>query len=128
MFLKDTINQYTLKYFLAILNSKLLYKYFLLKFSIMHISGGYLRFRKQFVEQLPIPEVDFLNKKEKAQHDKLVSLVDQMLEVQKKYHTAISEEDKKFHKQRIDVIDKQIDKLVYKLYELTEEEIKIVEG
>ena len=30
--------------------------------------------------------------------------------------------------QKIDEIDKQIDRLVYKLYGLTEDEIKIVEG
>jgi hypothetical protein len=29
---------------------------------------------------------------------------------------------------QIDAVDKQIDKLVYQLYGLTEEEIKIVEG
>ena len=31
-------------------------------------------------------------------------------------------------KREIDSVDKQIDQLVYKLYGLTEEEIKIVEG
>ena len=43
-----------LKYTLAVLNSKLMHFYFVNKFEIMHIQGGYLRFRKQFVEQLPI--------------------------------------------------------------------------
>ena len=32
------------------------------------------------------------------------------------------------NKKQIDILDNQIDKLVYKLYNLTEEEIKIVEG
>jgi type II restriction/modification system DNA methylase subunit YeeA len=31
-------------------------------------------------------------------------------------------------KQQIDTTDKEIDQMVYKLYELTDEEIKIVEG
>jgi chaperonin cofactor prefoldin len=43
-----------LKYVLAVLNSKLMHFYFVNKYEIMHIQGGYLRFRKQFVEQLPI--------------------------------------------------------------------------
>ena len=37
-------------------------------------------------------------------------------------------EDKKLLEQRVAIIDKQIDKAVYKLYDLTEEEVKIVEG
>jgi hypothetical protein len=36
--------------------------------------------------------------------------------------------DKEIIQQQIDATDRQIDKLVYKLYGLTEEEIKIVEG
>ena len=40
---------------------------------------------------------------------------------------STSEADKAIHKQKIDLLDKQIDALVYKLYDLTDEEIKIVE-
>ncbi len=50
-----------------------------------------------------------------------------MLEVQKKLHTATSESDKKLYEHRAKILDNQIDKLVYELYELTSEEIKIVE-
>ncbi len=59
----------------------------------------------------------------------MVSLVEQMLEAQKEAHSdkLKTETDKKLAKQRIDIIDKQIDTLVYELYDLTEEEIKIVE-
>ena len=39
-------------------------------------------------------EMDFANLTEKAQHDKLVALVDSMLELQKKYHEAGMERDK----------------------------------
>ncbi|MCK4398554.1 MAG: hypothetical protein KAV25_06145 [Methanophagales archaeon] len=38
--------------------------------------------------------IDFSNPVEKAQHDKLVALVDNMLELQKKYHDARMERDK----------------------------------
>ena len=128
LYLNNNFCDFSLKYILSLLNSRLLNKYFHLKYSIAHISGGYLRFRKQFVENLPIRKIDFSNSTEKAQHDKLVSLVDQMLETQKLYHNAKSDSDKKLYKQKIDLIDNQIDNLVYKLYGLTDEEIKIVEG
>ena len=68
------------------------------------------------------------NPYEKAQHDKLVALEDNMLELQKKYHEARMERDKELYERQIKIVDAQIDKLVYDLYGLTEEEIKVVEG
>ena len=50
-----------------------------------------------------------------------------MLELQKKYNSAKIETEKTLFKKQIDIVDKQIDQLVYKLYGLTDEEIKIVE-
>ena len=51
-----------------------------------------------------------------------------MVKMQKKYHSARLEQDKKLYKTQIDLLDKQIDSLVYKLYGLTEEEIEIIEN
>ena len=47
---------------------------------------------------------------------------------QKLSHNAKSESDKKIYAQKIEMIDNQIDRLVYELYGLTEDEIRIVEG
>ncbi|HPA63269.1 MAG TPA: TaqI-like C-terminal specificity domain-containing protein [Spirochaetota bacterium] len=55
-------------------------------------------------------------------------IVDQMLQTQKDARNAKSEADKNLYEQKISMIDKKIDELVYKLYGLTEDEIKIVEG
>jgi hypothetical protein len=51
-----------------------------------------------------------------------------MLELQKKHHEARMEQDKEIYERQIKVVDAQIDRLVYELYGLTEEEIGIVEG
>jgi hypothetical protein len=67
------------------------------------------------------------NPVEKAQHDKLVALVESMLELQKKYHDARMERDKELYERQIKIVDAQIDKLVYDLYGLMEEEVKVVE-
>jgi predicted type IV restriction endonuclease len=48
-------------------------------------------------------------------------------EAYKDLQTAKIDHDKKFIQRRIDATDKQIDQLVYELYELTEKEIRIVE-
>ena len=58
----------------------------------------------------------------------MVSLVAQMLELNKKLQAAKTDHDKKMLQRQIDYTDKEIDKLVYDLYGLTEEDIKIVEG
>ena len=51
-----------------------------------------------------------------------------MLELQKKHHEARMERDKELYERQIKVVDAQIDRLVYVLYGLTEEEVKVVEG
>jgi adenine-specific DNA-methyltransferase len=61
-------------------------------------------------------------------YDKLVSLVEKMLELQKKHHEARMERDKELYERQIHIVDKQIDKLVYELYGLSDEEIKVIEG
>lgn len=42
--------------------------------------------------------------------------------------SAKTDKDKIYYERKCDMLDKQIDAEVYKLYGLTEEEIKIVEG
>jgi Cys-tRNA synthase (O-phospho-L-seryl-tRNA:Cys-tRNA synthase) len=79
------------------------------------------------LEQLPIRTINFDDPAEKAQHDKLVALVDSMLELQKKHHDARMERDKELYERQIKVVDAQIDRLVYDLYGLTEEEVGVVE-
>ena len=51
-----------------------------------------------------------------------------MLESKKQLAAAVTDSDKNFLQNKCSSIDRQIDKLVYALYGLTEEEIKIVEG
>lgn len=58
----------------------------------------------------------------------MVQLVDQMPEARKQLVAARSEGDKNFYESKCATIDRQIDDLVYELYELTPEEIAIVEG
>ena len=72
--------------------------------------------------------IESSNSTEKAQHDKLVALVENMLELQKKYHEARMERDKELYERQIKMVDAQIGKQVYDLYGLTEEEERVVEG
>jgi type II restriction/modification system DNA methylase subunit YeeA len=58
----------------------------------------------------------------------MVALVERMLELHKQKHAARSESARARLEREINVTDEQIDALVYELYGLTEEEIKVVEG
>ena len=58
--------------------------------------------------------------------EKLISLVEQMLEAQKPAAGTLTDNEKKLRQQKSDMIDRQIDKLVYELYGLTEEEISLL--
>jgi hypothetical protein len=77
---------------------------------------------------IPVRAVNFSNSVEKARHDKIVSLVEQMLSSQKSLAMAQTPQQKERLERQIEVTDKAIDSLVYDLYGLNEEEIKIVEG
>jgi len=111
--------QYNLKYILALLNSKLMT--FLYSNSIYVLSVA-----KNAILRMPIVIIDFSNPSARQIHDTLVALVDKMLETQKLYHAAKLERDKKLYRQKIDIIDNKIDKMVYELYGLSEEEIRII--
>lgn len=111
--------KYNLKYILAILNSNLI------KFYLRHIAplkqGGYYTYSSTVLGQIPIKDSS------PSQEKKIISLVDNMLELQKKYHDEKTQGNEKERlKQQIENTDYEIDEEVYKLYELTPEEIKIV--
>ena len=57
-----------------------------------------------------------------------MALVDDMLELQKKYYDANMDRDKELYERQIKIVNTQIDRQVYDFYGLTEEEMKVVEG
>lgn len=122
--LKDGIN-INLKLVLGILNSKLMNWYYGF---IGKPKGTSREYFNEPLSKIPIHKLNLSNSVDKKNHDKMVELVDQMLEVQKKYHNTKLETEKKLFKNQIDILDNQIDQLVYELYGLNEEEIAIVEG
>ncbi|MCO5252296.1 MAG: Eco57I restriction-modification methylase domain-containing protein [Candidatus Kapabacteria bacterium] len=112
-------------YILGLLNSSVS-GYFISK-SSSYYRGGFYSYEKRFIKDIPIKKINFENNHEKAQHDKIVELVERMLRLHKELQTA-TEFDRKHIEQYISRTDKEIDALVYQLYALTPEEIKIVEG
>jgi len=114
-----------LYYLLGLLNSRLLtfrYK------SIGKLkSGGIYEYFWNGISKLPIKRIDFKDSSDKKDHDQMVLFVGQMLTLQKRLLDAKTGHDKILIQRQIDVIDKQIDALVYELYDLSEKEIAVIE-
>jgi hypothetical protein len=117
--------QGSLKYITGLLNSRVLDWYFKRVSTSFH--GGYLAANKQFLIQLPMRVIDLLDNNDKAKHDKMVALVERMMDLHDRLAKAKAPDDKTKLQRQIDATDHEIDRLVYDLYGLTEEEVKIVE-
>lgn len=89
--------------------------------------GGYSHYMTQYIEQIPIIALDCSNSEDLARHDKLITLVEMMLALNKRLPDTRTEQEQTIIKRQIAVTDKEIDNLVYDLYQLTDEERKIVE-
>ncbi len=106
-----TSNSDILKYILAFLNSDFIYL-MLIKF---YMGGGIEgELKTNNLEKLSIPKI---NSKNEKLADELINLVDEILKAK--------EQDKNANTQEL---ENKINSLVYKLYNLTEDEIKIIEN
>lgn len=89
--------------------------------------GGYYEYKPMYITQLPIPSTMRLGAKGKSRHDKMVSLVQRMLDLHKQLQSAKTEHERGVLERQITATDNEIDHLVYELYDLTPDEIAIVE-
>ena len=70
--------------------------------------------------------IDFDDPTDKAYHDQMVALVERMLDLHQQHPQT--PQAKTILKRQIEATDREIDNLVCRLYDLTEDEIRIVEG
>ncbi len=123
--IKSQFVRYDNRYFLGLLNSKVLRWYF--PFVSAPFRGNWLSANRQFLSQLPIRTIDFDDPADVARHDKMVELVDRMLDWHKQL-PDLTGEALRIVNARIAATDREIDALVYKLYDLTPHEVAIIEG
>ena len=72
--------------------------------------------------------IDFSDPEDVARHDRVVELVGRMLSLHERLAEAKIARERTVIGHQIEATDRQIDRLVYELYGLTDEEIGIVEG
>jgi len=113
------------KYLLGILNSSLCF--FMFRMILPKLRGDFYEPSYIYFKDFPIYPIDFSDPVDKSQHDKMVILVNQMLAAHKSMTEAQTPQDKAKMERQIEFTDRAIDLLVYELYGLNEEEIRIVE-
>ncbi|MCX6867498.1 MAG: Eco57I restriction-modification methylase domain-containing protein [Verrucomicrobia bacterium] len=119
-------NAEKLSFILGIVNSRLLTWFY----RCMNPEAGeaLAEVKRQNVAELPIRPIDFTNSSDVEKHDRMVSLVDRMLALVPKRRAEANPQAAAQLDAQIAATDRQIDRLVYELYELTQEEITLVEG
>ncbi|NLS95636.1 MAG: N-6 DNA methylase [Planctomycetaceae bacterium] len=120
VFVPDAGVREDLHYFAAILNSRLLWKWF------RHHAkrrGVGLEINGHVLARAPIRRIDFTSPAETAVHDRLVGLVDRMLDLSHCRRTSPEDEIEAQWRET----DGEIDRNVYRLYGLANEEIAAVE-
>jgi hypothetical protein len=114
-----------LPFILGILASKLMAYYF--GHTLADRKVTFPKIKAAQIKQLPIRLIDFSDPPDVERHDRMVSLVEQMLALHEQTGVARTTHDRQLLRRQIEASDGQIDRLVYELYGLTEEEIAIVE-
>jgi hypothetical protein len=105
-----------IRFILGLLNSAAVNAYF----KLMHPGNNHIPSYQLLQIPVAVP-------KDQRQHDRIVSLVQAMLDLHRQLAAAKTSHEKELIQRQIDATDKQIDQLVYELYGLTDKEIRIVE-
>ena len=82
----------------------------------------------QDIKRLPVRTIDFSSPTDVALHDRMVQLVERMLQLHKELAAAATPHDHELLARQIAATDAAIDRLVYELYDLAPQEIALVEA
>jgi hypothetical protein len=114
-----------LPYLLALLNSRLL-RWFFPNVSAP-FRGGWYSANRQFLSKVPIRLIDFSNPADRLAHGKLAAFGDQVSSLHRQLAAAKTPHEKDSMTRQIHAAEGQIDRLVYELYGVNEDELGIVE-
>ena len=114
-----------LRYLLGILNSRL----FIALYRLVAIEGGRLlaQVKPTLLSKLPIRAIDFSVAKDVTAYDKIVNLVDRLILAKKRNEAEKNPDTVKRLETEIITTERQIDQLVYNFYDLSNEEVQMVE-
>lgn len=114
------------KYLLGLLNSQLIY--YLFEKYLPKLRGGFFEPSYVFFKNFPIKAINSEIIVENKLQNEIIAFVDQLLQLNEQKQQTKLETTLNQIQSKIDYCEDRINKIVYELYGLTEEEIKIVEG
>ena len=92
------------------------------------LRGGFFEPSYVFFKDFPIKEIDIKNVNENKLKEEIIKFVDLLLQLNQQLLTEKLQTNIEQIKSRIVNSEEKVDQLVYELYQLTPEEIKLVEG
>ncbi|MBQ6218934.1 MAG: Eco57I restriction-modification methylase domain-containing protein [Methanosphaera sp.] len=116
---KEEINEKYMITILGILNSHLFW--FFIKNTSTAMQGNAYRLTPMYLNEFYFPNL------KKFSVDDMNKEINKIIELNKTYKTCNTPTERKLIQQQITTTDKKINEIVYELYDLTEEEIKIIE-
>ncbi|MBX9853358.1 MAG: hypothetical protein K2X86_16555, partial [Cytophagaceae bacterium] len=114
------------KYLMGILNSKLFI--FLYRLTTMESGRALAQVKPTVLTEMPIRCIDEKNKIDKLLQEEIIKNIDSLLKLYPEISESRLQTKTEQLEKRVEHHISKIDETVYKLYNLTEEEIKIVEG
>lgn len=123
---KDDAEPHSLLYLLGLINSALA-THFVKAVALDLTRGAFTKIRTNQLARLPVRTINFSDPADAALHDRVVAHVGQMLALNKQLAAARTPGDRTRLERLINAADRQIDRLVYELYGLTDAEVEIVE-
>lgn len=117
-------SEYSPLYILGILSHPLFEA--MVKAGASEFRGAYYSHGKQFIENLPIKQIDFTNKAEVKQYNEIVKTVGQLIAAKQGYNQVYLGARKRVFQRKIDFLFDKLIALINKLYGISNEEMDIV--
>ncbi|MGI8786970.1 MAG: Eco57I restriction-modification methylase domain-containing protein [Pyrinomonadaceae bacterium] len=127
----DTVNRLSnasnlsSKFLLALLHSKLI-NWYVYRF-IFAKAIRTMHFDAPVTNKIPIPMIDLDNITQRTAHDKIVSNFESLIEVNKLLANARTDKDQNFYQDKCNFYNRQINALIYDLYDLSLNERIIID-
>jgi type I restriction-modification system DNA methylase subunit len=126
VYFKNNDEKTDLKYLLGILNSRLS-TFVISKIALELTAGAFTKVRTNQLARLPIRPIDFSNTAGKKLHDEIAGKAQSLIAAREELQSAQTETDKNYSERKILSLDRQLDDLVYRLYDLSPAEIALIE-
>jgi type I restriction-modification system DNA methylase subunit len=121
-----TSSDYSLYYILGILSHPIFES--MVKSGASEFRGSYYSHGKQFIENLPIRKIDFLNATETKLHNEVVKTVKDLIATKATYNGIYISDKKKVMRRKMDLLWNFLVEKINSLYGITNDELNIVQN